>query len=779
MIVDALTESVNTIRKKVKSYPSSESSLVGKIFKAIKSGKTYDVFVSLDKANRIKKHLTHYVNYQYSSVEELEKVLREQEGSLQLFELLLIVHLISGANGEKQYDFNKFFAAPTSFEIEFPKPEISDKQFYINVVESIKTETQKIPLDEYAETLVIPAGPYKGRMYRHDRAPYNRQIHKWMSPESTCRELVNMWGVQIGKSTAVENAALYYMQVEPSEMLAVLATLDAAEKFSKKRIEPRASKAGVKFVAESFGDGKKRASGNKVLSKEFPGGNFDSVSAGSPSKLASETKRIVFFDEIDRYPLGGVGQEGDPVLVGMQRAAAWGDRAKIVKVSSPTLVHSSRIYQDYLKGTQHHFHVQCPLCDAKYPLEMGYGKSHGLTYETKAGRIDRNFVYYLCPQCKDAWFETDKLKSMQLGEWVPHATSLQDGLISTQLSSLYSPFKDWVKCVTEHHAQEEDPEQEQEFTNMTLGLPYEPKGTRPDIEKVITLRDQTYSSRTVPEGVLYLTAASDVQRGSKGEKKKQNPPRLEIEILGHCNAYVTKSIEYLVIKGETDVLGAGAWKKLDDLMRDGYFEYYRRRDDFSYQPMIWLFDSGDGERMDVVYQHCRSWGARVFPLKGFAEIKRDANGGIVDEKSRSDVQRYRKKNLGEDLTLYEISTNQYKRKVYRDINTTIARSSDTVEFAGRCYFPKNYPDRYFEMLTAEEQKPDGTFYCPSGRRNESLDIRVYNLAAADIWINMYIDSLRKKAKARGMKDLRSIDFNFASDILAKNTRQLWCEEDKK
>ena len=771
-MVDALTESMNSIRKGMKKYPSSESALVSHVVRAVKKKKTYEVLVALDKANRIKKHLTHFVTYQYYSVEELEKVLREQEGSLQLFELLLIVHLISVVNGERPFDFNKYFAASSSFEIEFPKPDVSDKDWYISVIEGVRTESSVLNVAEFAETLVIPSGPYKGRTYRHDRAPYNRKIHEWMSPESECRELVNMWGVQIGKSTAVENAALYYMQVVPSEILAVLATLDAAEKFSKKRIEPRASKAGVKFIAESWGDGKKRASGNKTLSKEFAGGNFDAVSAGSPSKLASETKRIVFFDELDRYPQS-VGAEGNPILVGEQRAAAWGDRAKIIKVSSPTLVHGSAIYKDFLKGTQHHFHVQCPLCDAKYPLEMGHGQSHGLTYETKGGKIDRNFVYYLCPQCKDAWFETDKLKAMQAGDWVQHFEPLKEGLISTQLSSLYSPFKDWVKCVSEHAGQLENPDQEQEFVNMTLGLPYEPKGTRPEVEKVIALRDQTYSSRTVPEGVLYITAACDVQRGSKGEAKKRNPPRLEIEVLGHSNAYVTKSIEYLVIKGDTDVMGAGAWATLDKMMQEGYFEYERRRDGHSYQPMIWLFDSGDGERMDVVYQFCRSWGSRVFPLKGFSEIKRDSSGGSSDETSRSDVQRYRKKRLGEDLTLYEISTNQYKRKVYRDINTTIIKSGSKDEFAGRCYFPRDYPDKYFEMLTAEEQKPDGTFYNPKGRRNEALDIRVYNLAAADIWINLYIDSLRKRAKNAGMKDLSSVDFNKASELLARDTKQLW------
>ena len=77
-----------------------------------------------------------------------------------------------------------------------------------------------------------------------------------------------------------------------------------------------------------------------------------------------------------------------------------------------------------------------------------------------------------------------------------------------------------------------------------------------------------------------------------------------------------------------------------------------------------------------------------------------------------------------------------------------------------------------ETLTAEEHRKDGTFVNVKGRRNEALDVRVYNLAGADIWIDMFIDSLKRRAKASGQKDVKYIDFNFASEILAKKTDQL-------
>lgn len=773
-MVDVMIEKVSVLNKRVNSYPTSEASLFAKVKTAIAKRKTFEVLTYLERKNRITKYLSFYLNYQAHNLSQLKEILEKQKDNLALFELLVVVHKIHSVSDGKVFDFQKYFRVTDAVVPELPKPTVSDDKWLVDVLENIRTATSTMSLVDFAETIMITKGKYKGRLFRHDRAPYGKQIHKWLSEEDPCQELVNMWGVQIGKSTAIENAIMYYMKVVPTEILAVLGSGDAAESFSKDRIEPRAAQLGIKFIAEDFGDSKKRATGNKILSKEFAGGSFDATTAGSPTGLASKTIRALFKDELDRWPIRGVGAEGNADVVADARTHAWGDRKKIASVSSPNLVSTSLIYKKYLIGTQHHFHINCPRCDNPYPLEMGVGKNSGLTYETKAGRIDKDFIYYQCPHCREVWFDNEKLGSMQNGIWVPHATALKPNYISTQLSSLYSPFHSWMQVCMDHKAQVDDPSLEQTFVNMTLGLPYEPKGSRPNVEKLITLRDQTYSSKTVPEGVLYLTAACDVQRGAKSvENRKKNPPRLEVEVLGHCNNWVTKSIEYLVIYGETDVQGEGAWKKLDEMLSGDKFKYYRRRDGFEYEPAIWLFDSGDGERTDTVYQHCRSWGDRVFPIKGASVIRRSETDGTEEDRvSTQDYIRFKKRRIAEDLTVYNISTNHYKKRTYHNVNTTIARAGETEDFSGKCYFPKDYPDNYFSMLTAEEMKPDGTFVNVKGRRNEALDIRVYNLAGADIWIDMFIESLKSRAKATGQTDLKYIDFNFASEILSKKTNQL-------
>lgn len=789
-----LSYTVMDIKKRFGTFAPSDASFAKNVLTGITKRKTFEILTKLEKENQIERNLSWYIKYQGQPLDVLRGILESsQKDSLVLFELLTVMHLFNASAGlERLYDFEKYFRVRVGSVIEIPKPEVSDEQFMLNVIDSIRTEKRTISNVDFAETLVIPAGPYKGRLYRHDRAPYNRQIHKWMSPEDPCRELTNMWAVQVGKSTALENTAIYYSKIVPSEIMVALATGGAAEKFSKKRYTPRAAGAGVLFIADNFGDMKKRDSGNRILSKEFTGGNIDFVTVGSTSQTASETKRVCLKDELDRWPMD-VGSEGDPDQAIDARADTWGDRAKIMNVSSPNLLHTSKIYKKFLRGTQHHYHVECPICKNKYPLEMFNGTvgSSGLNYETKAGKLDPSMIYYLCPHCHDAWYDNDKMFAMQQGLWVPHATPELPNIISTQLSSLYSPFKNWEKICSQHLDQLNDPDKEQEFTNMVLGLPYEEKGIRPEAGKLEVLKDDSYKLRDVPEGVLYLTCSIDVQRGSKGDLKEKNPPRLEVQVLGHGDTFTSMVVDYFQILGETDSINSGAWKKLGLMFDDGTFDYYRKRDEFLFNPMIFLIDARDGSRKEIVFRQIMEWGRdRVYPSMGESYIHRgikeyDDNEDKEDKSSTKNYHRYKKRRDESGLDVYHISTAHYKTHIYNNIERSLSRAGESGEFWGKMRFPRDITDKpwkYFDMLTAEEKKPDGSFYTPSGRRNEALDTFVYCLAGADIWMGMYIDSLKKMAKAKSKNPSQAnvdyIDYLFCRDLLRRKTKQIEAETEE-
>ena len=71
--------------------------------------------------------------------------------------------------------------------------------------------------------------------------------------------------------------------------------------------------------------------------------------------------------------------------------------------------------------------------------------------------------------------------------------------------------------------------------------------------------------------------------------------------------------------------------------------------------------------------------------------------------------------------------------------------------AGATQFPRDYPDDYFKMLTAESKKLDGSFVCGNGVRNEALDCRVMNLCACDIYLDGMVNRLRDEARRRKVK----------------------------
>ena len=65
--------------------------------------------------------------------------------------------------------------------------------------------------------------------------------------------------------------------------------------------------------------------------------------ANSASSLASRPIRIVFMDEVDRFP-ASAGSEGDPVALTKKRTTTYWNR-KIVMTSNPIVKGSSRIEQ--------------------------------------------------------------------------------------------------------------------------------------------------------------------------------------------------------------------------------------------------------------------------------------------------------------------------------------------------------------------------------------------------------------------------------------------------
>jgi phage terminase large subunit GpA-like protein len=300
----------------------------------------------------------------------------------------------------------------------------------------------------------------------------------------------------------------------------------------------------------------------------------------------------------------------------------------------------------------------------------------------------------------------------------------------------------WFKMYEEYLRAQEDPDGMRSFETLYVGWPYKETGTRPKLERVLENKG-TYKSRTVPDGVLFLTAAVDVQRGS--ERDASNPARLEMEICGHGAGWRTASIAYERFEGPIDDMYEGAWKLLREYSRETKMTFFRESDGRPFPVELVFVDSTDGVTEGEVYRFTQTW-KNTYPTKGFSSLSRRKNE-TVDKVGPHDKQRYRRATFKGDVTVFTISGPHYKNMIYN--NLKIQRTPDGEAPPKFCDFPCDYTEDYFKMLTAEERLEDGSFVNTAQRRNEALDLRVLNLAAADVLIDGMLEELKQAAIKAG------------------------------
>jgi phage terminase large subunit GpA-like protein len=636
-----------------------------------------------------------------------------------------------------------------------------------NDIDFLLEENEKKPIvpprteiDNYAEAKrILPSNtPFPG-FWRNSRTPYSVEIMRNMGVFSPVQHTVVMKGAQLGLTAASENVIAYWMDEHPAEILYISATQSLLEGWAIKRLEPLIDSCGFRNKIYAQTENRmSRRSGDKIFSKQFVGGNLDMVSAQSASGLRSDSKRILIRDEVDGAPEQLRTGEGNWLDVSFARTNAWGARKKILDISTPTTFDLSLINQMYEAGDRRQYFVPCPYCKKMQVLKFGNaGTAYGIKPERKAGNVIG--VYYKCSECHEAIRNFHKEQMLQHGEWRPTAAVSSKKLRSYQLSALYSPIGmlDWAEVWDKFEAAQEQPDGMRSFVNLYLGLPFRESGSRPDIAKVIELRGG-YRSRSIPDGVLYLTMGMDVQEGSRTDRN--HPARIEFEVIGIGAGYRTWSILYKRINGAVIDPYGGAWQELSEWAREGGLTF-RRPDGREVGVSLIFIDSGWGT--DIVYRFVSQW-QNTFACKGFSQLKK-RKLERVDEAGPSTYKRYRAQKLSSGTIVYEISTNFYKTQLYN--NLKITRQEVGSQRAGFCDFPIEYGEEYFKQLTAAEKRRDGTFYTPAGRREEALDCRVYALCAADVWLDarlMDFKSAAKKAGA-GPADLQKITHRTIIDLL--------------
>lgn len=540
-----------------------------------------------------------------------------------------------------------------------------------------------------------------------DRAPYQREIMDAVN-DPMVEDIVIMSSAQVGKTELILNIIGYYIDYDPAPMLVVQPTVKPmAEDFSKDRLAPMIRDTPP--LTGKVRDAKSRTSGNTILHKIFPGGHVTIAGANSPSSLASRPVRIVLMDETDRYP-ASAGTEGNPIKLAEKRTTAFWNKKKI-KVSTPTIKGYSQIEKEFRSGTMEEWCVPCPCCGKYQPYEWS--------------RIHFSDVTMECKYCGEHISEMDWKQGE--GKWVAAHPEVHRKR-SFHLNELASPWTHWTAIIQEwKEANRElkengDPNKMKIFINTALGETWEERGKGADDDSLLSRRER-YEAE-IPEGVLLLTAAVDVQ-----------DDRFEIEVVGWGRGYESWGIRYEKIYGDLDK--EEIWDQLEAwLDREFYFA-----SGASLLIAKTCIDTG-GHKTTECYKFLKRMekkGKRISGIKGFG---RESQGIPL---------------------IHKLSTNnEYNVKVFilgvdSGKEIVVTRLGTVDEGPGYCHFPINadrgYNETIIKGLNSEQRvteikdgRPVSKWKKKSGVRNEPLDLRVYNTAAVEI-LRPDFDVLEKKVKA--------------------------------
>jgi phage terminase large subunit GpA-like protein len=560
---------------------------------------------------------------------------------------------------------------------------------------------ERLSVSRWADRYRVLAGKAASEpgQWRTDRAPYMREPMDALSADSDVEEVVIWAGTQLGKSEACLNWVGYSIDRNPGPIMLVQPTLDTAKRFSKQRVAALINTTPA--LSERVRPSRARDSGNTLLEKEFDGGILIITGANSAAGLRSMPARDVLFDEIDAYPFD-VDGEGSPIELAEKRQDTF-SRRKRLKTSTCTVKGESQIEASYAASDQRQYLVPCPHCGHRQALQWA---------QLKWVDDDAESARYACAACGVLIEETAKGEMLAGGEWVPRnpASSVRGYWIN----SLYSPlgWVSWAALVREFltakvRVDQGDPSAMQVFVNTRLAETWEMQGNRV-AEHEVQKRAEPYALRSVPRGVLLLTAAVDVQ----GD-------RLELKIIGWGRFEECWIVDYAKIYGDPgqDVV----WSQLDEVLQ----QPLRNAVGVDMRISATAIDHG-GHHSQMVDAFTRARAGRhVLAVKGQSQPGKPVMGKPTERDTS-----WRGKKIKRGARVWPVGSDTAKYVLMQ-------RLQITQPGPGYVHTSAELPDEYYKGLTAEQVvtryvkgRPRSEWILRKGIRNEPLDLWVYGYAAA-------------------------------------------------
>lgn len=580
----------------------------------------------------------------------------------------------------------------------------------------------RMDISEWADSFrIIGAANATPGPWKTDNAPYQREPMNCMSDRRT-RRVSLMWSAQVGKTESANNVIGYYVGQNPMSIMLMQPTQSDLKTWQETKLTPLLN--DTKQLSDVVAKPRSRDGVNNQLMKSYPGGFLMFSWSGSANTMRGRSAPIIICDEVDGYSMT---EEGDPVQLLHQRSATFGDKSKLLEISTPTIKGFSRIEKAFNAGDQRYFYVPCPHCGEFQRFkwaQVQWAKDEDGT------PLPETALYY-CEHCGTGIEDKYKFAMLQRGEW--RAKKPFTGHASFHLNEMYSPWRTWTQ-IAQSFLDKKAAGDVQSFVNVSLAETWEEEGETIN-ESTLMSRRETYTAEC-PAGVIVLTVGVDVQ-----------PDRLELELVGWGMREESWSIACAVLPGDPDVFGENSvWDALDDFCDRKFLH----ESGVELSILATCIDSG-GNNTQSVYKYCaKRKSARRFAIKG--------QGGVgVPIVSAARKKKSGKRNRPVDL--YMVGVDQCKSLLYRRLEKEAG--------AGCCHFPDHYEDTYFEQLTAEKcitryvkgfPKREWVKIRP---RNEMLDCRNYAYAALNI-MNPSLTRHQKRIEKRAAELPKNTDSTEAT-----------------
>ena len=574
------------------------------------------------------------------------------------------------------------------------------------------------------ENLVLVDGDGAGRPWSIKGAPYLAEIADCLVDDHPCNLVTIRKSQQSGASILALGWCLYIADREPANTLYAAPSIDALRDLNAGKLQPLidawAKKIGRNVIRPQTS---RSADGSSTYEKAFAGGRLWLGNANAVMDLSSKTVKKGVKDELSKWQ--DIPGYGDPETLFFGRFTAFRRRRnyKILEISTPEVDKGDpaaeghcRIDRSFREGDQRFWNCPCPWCGVAFAHDF---KQFRIDPETPAKS------FYPCPHCGGVIDDALRPAMLRAGAWRAAAPGASrhpsfhiDAFISLMMS--YEAIaEDWLKAERKGEIGRKD------FSNLTLGLPYEYKGDAPDHVRLLERREEGLKRGHIPPRGLILTAAADVQmRG------------IWFEVVAWAPNRESWVVDAKYLDGATDAPDAEAFLKLDGLL-DRQFP-----DAFGRTRMLDGLGVDSGYRSHIVYAWARSR-ARMHPssgqdvvlaLKGWEGWNRPAIGtpSLVD----IDLGGRKVRKGGR---VWPVGTWPLKSAFYSEAAKTGIAGGATEDPPGYCHFAKWQDETYFRQITAEYLTDDlvrgkqrRVWKLRAGNHdNHLLDCRVYNKALAE------------------------------------------------